>query len=372
MSGGGRGILSGVSWRWLVWIQALTWAAGCGDDGAGAGDGGALDAGAVVDAALPGRDAGTCPPPLGEPALRTTAPAAHPMDDVLRVNQLQAEGTHNSYHVRPEPYHPDWDYTMAPLDVQLDEQGVRKLELDTWWNERCGRWEVYHIGFLDELTTCRQFTDCLETVRGWSDAHPSHHPIFIQIEVKTPYDDAEAPAQLDALDAEILSVFPEDLIITPDSVRGSHDTLADAIATDGWPTLGESRGKVLFFMNNRGPMRDVYTHGGSDLDGRAIFAESDPGEPFAAVRILNGAVDDFDAIQSSVRAGYIVRTRGPDAELWASALDSGAQLISTDNPAPVDGESFYAEIPGGTPSRCNPLVAPDGCTSEAIEDPSLL
>ncbi len=362
-----------MAWRWLICVQAVAWLAACGDDGGASADGGVSgDAGGAVDARPPGRDAGSCPPPLAEPAPRTTEPTAHPMDDTLRVNHIQAEGTHNSYHVEPEESHPEWAYTHAPLDVQLEEQGVRKFELDTWWNEGCGRWEVYHIGFLDEVTTCRLLTDCLETIRGFSDAHPSHHPIFVQIEVKTPYDAAGAPAQLDALDAEIRSVFPEELMITPDSVRGTHDTLAGAIATDGWPTLADARGKVLFFMNRRGLMRDVYTHGGSDLDGRVLFAESDPDEPFAAVRILNSSFDDFDEIQASVEGGFLVRTRGQDAERWGRALESGAHVISSDYPAPVDGEPWYAEIPEGTPSRCNPLVAPPGCTPEAIEDPSLL
>ena len=53
-------------------------------------------------------------------------------------------------------------------------------------------------------------------------------------------------AELDALDAEIRSVFPEQQMLTPDEVRGSHATLEDAILTDGWPTLGAARGTVMF------------------------------------------------------------------------------------------------------------------------------
>jgi hypothetical protein len=30
------------------------------------------------------------------------------------------------------------------------------------------------------------------------------------------------------------------------------------------------------------------------------------------------------------------------------------------------------DIPGGTPSRCNPVTAPANCRSADIEDPSLL
>ncbi|HIA03837.1 MAG TPA: hypothetical protein EYN66_18350, partial [Myxococcales bacterium] len=52
----------------------------------------------------------------------------YPLDELLHVNHLQALGTHNSYHLAPEgaKFGGEWDYTNAPLDVQLSEQGVRK------------------------------------------------------------------------------------------------------------------------------------------------------------------------------------------------------------------------------------------------------
>ena len=33
----------------------------------------------------------------------TTTVVAHPLDDQLRLNQMQVLGTHNSYHVAPDP-----------------------------------------------------------------------------------------------------------------------------------------------------------------------------------------------------------------------------------------------------------------------------
>ena len=76
----------------------------------------------------------------------------------------------------------------------------------------------------------------------------------------------------------------------------------------------------------------------------------------------------------------IVRTRGDDALVGLAGDDSqlkaawasGAQLISTDFPAPAFGVDYHATLPGGTPSRCNPVTAPPECTSEAIEDPQRL
>ena len=56
----------------------------------------------------------------------------YPEDGVLRVNQMQVLGTHNSYHLRPPrqllPNEPA-DYEHPALDVQLAE-GIRSLEID--------------------------------------------------------------------------------------------------------------------------------------------------------------------------------------------------------------------------------------------------
>src|SRR5262245_49967547 len=55
----------------------------------------------------------------------------YPMDDVLRLNHLQAKGTHNSYHIAPgSDLIPQLEYTHAPLEAQLSNQGVRQIELD--------------------------------------------------------------------------------------------------------------------------------------------------------------------------------------------------------------------------------------------------
>src|SRR5690606_34693672 len=72
------------------------------------------------------------------------APRAHlaePLD--LRMNHIQVKGSHNSYHIEPPPETldlymtiDDSAYTLAythdPLPVQLEEQGVRQIELDVF------------------------------------------------------------------------------------------------------------------------------------------------------------------------------------------------------------------------------------------------
>ena len=86
--------------------------------------------------------------------MHTSEVAPYPLDRELRINQLQALGTQNSYHLRPpgEAVAPEWDYAHAPLDRQLDE-GVRQLELDVHYAPD-GRFHVFNLPHRDENTTC--------------------------------------------------------------------------------------------------------------------------------------------------------------------------------------------------------------------------
>jgi hypothetical protein len=324
-----------------------------------------------------GADAGPrCVTPTSTARGRSVVPVRGPLDDVLRINHLQAKATHNSYHLQPDGGVVDWRYSHAPLATQLDTQGVRGLELDVRFDVERERFEVFHLPILDEKTTCRVFTDCLRAVRAWSDEHPSHHPLFLHIELKDADEDAVREERFCILEREVLSVFPRELVITPDEVKGSAATLREAVTTKGWPTLGQARGRVLFYIDNDDARRIAYTHGGKDLDGRLMFIDGGEDDPFAAVLIRNGAKTDKDAITALVKRGFVVRTRvdvsiagalANDRSEFEPGLTGGAQILSTDYPAKVAGTDYVFEIPGGTPSRCNPVTAPVECNSAAVE-----
>ena len=103
--------------------------------------------------------------------------------DPLRINHIQMEGTHNSYHIEPivSPTR-EYMYTHEPLDVQASELGVRQFEIDVWWDVREGL-RVYHNQY-DSGTTCPTFQNCLETLLAWSETNEQHHPLMIWIEPK--------------------------------------------------------------------------------------------------------------------------------------------------------------------------------------------
>lgn len=46
------------------------------------------------------------------------------------------------------------------------------------------RWFVFHLSVLDPVSTCHCLSECLEEIREWSNAHPTHHILFIEIELK--------------------------------------------------------------------------------------------------------------------------------------------------------------------------------------------
>jgi hypothetical protein len=340
--------------------------------------------------------------------------------DEPRLNQIQVIGTHNSYHVAPAPgvmaliaaagkrQAEGLDYTHRSLAEQFDRLGIRQVELDLFADPEGGHYadpsarktlkamgkdpgpdvdarlrkpglKVFHVQDVDYVSTAPTFVDALTQIRTWSLAHPRHVPILILVE---PKDDAIPAlptrpmpfdkAALDALDAEILSVFDRTQILAPDDVRGTSETLPDAIRSRGWPTLASCRGKVMFALDNEGKLRDLYLDGHPALRNRLLFASVPRSNPAAAWMKRNDPVGDFDDIQALVRDGFLVRTRADadtrqaranDGTQRDKALASGAQFISTDYPEPrVEFSTYCVRLLGRVVARANPV---NGTLSEA-------
>lgn len=297
-----------------------------------------------------------------------------PLDDVLTLDHIQVKGTHNSYHVEPMLlFDPTHEYTHPPLDVQLEEFGVRAFELDL---HRAGTTlQVYHVTTIDTFTTCNTLTKCLGTIATWSDANPSHVPIMVWLEIK----DSTGGDPIDDLllvDQTILDVFAAERVLTPDFVQGDYPTLREAIVAEGWPTLGEVRGKIMFMILN-GDHASVaaYTSAGTSLAGRMMFVGSDDLDaPYAAVRKINDPADP--AIADAHAAGILTASNlcsagSMDDECFAkleAGKLSGTHNLKDDFLAPVEGMAYFLDLPDGNPVRCNEATAPPECTAEAIED----
>ena len=240
----------------------------------------ALLAAACSDDGSETSTSGSGPTVLASTTTTTTAPA----EPSPRLNEIQVVGSHNSYHVAPDPalvrHHRPAGHRRRRerIGVALHPrtrstsswtEGVRSFELDIFADPDGGLflepqapilfdlphtpdpalaepgWKVLHVQDIDFETTCATLIDCLETIETWSDANPDHVPIPILIEVKneplpegfdlTPVVEEIDAAVLDTLDAEIRSVFDPDDLLEPDEVRGDAASLVEAIESDGWP-----------------------------------------------------------------------------------------------------------------------------------------
>nr|WP_232228036.1 Ca2+-dependent phosphoinositide-specific phospholipase C [Asaia astilbis] len=227
-------------------------------------------------------------------------------------------------------------------------------------------------------------------------------PVFIDLETKQdiPFGGGKldftqpeifTPATYDKLDAELVSVFGADGIVTPDQVRGSAETLDQGVHEHGWPSLAETRGKVVFLFD-RPHDTARYVQGHPALRHRIVFTNGKPGDPDCAFTEVNEgfvgtkgngseSVDNKAAAQTIpalVKQGYLVRTRADantiearqnDLTRRAVAFGSGAHLISTDYPGfePAPWHGYSVTFGPGLVARCNPVNAPHSCQNRLIE-----
>ena len=379
----------------------------------------------VLAASVLGGAAVDCDPTAGSLRDAGGDPCARAwMDRTLRLNDLVAVGTHNSYKLPiPEPelramlaVSPGaraLDYGHRPLVEQLDA-GARQIEIDVLHDPEGGRYahplsalgrpgsgatvspafaeamagpgfKTLHLPDVDFRSSCLTFVTCLGEIRDWSRAHPDHTPILIMLNAKT--GSASMPggmtlldfdaAAWDALDAEIRSVFDPAHLITPDQVQGDHDTLRDGVLAGGWPSLGEARGRV-FFALDEGPGKVASYRGDRrSLEGRALFVNTDEASPAAAYLTLNDPVADQDRIRAAVRAGFVVRTRADADTIEArsgtrarrdAALSSGAQYVSTDYLwADPRFPTYEVRLRGEAAAVCNPVRTAARCDDRPVE-----
>lgn len=301
---------------------------------------------------------------------------SYPLDDVLRLTDAQTVGTHNSYHVEPDPLLTDeWAYTHAPLSKQAGDYGVRQFELDVHYDAATDDFLVYHAIGVDEQSTCATFGDCLGELADWSASAPAALPLAILVEPKDDAGGGPITNHWKRFD-EIIAATWGDRIFRPEELRSGADSLHDAVMAQGWPTLSHMRGRALCVILDHESHRSEYLE---TPDSRACFV---PGEslddPESAVFLLDDATTDAQTIADASAAGFLVRTfadasreavEGNDKSAFEMGLAAGAHFFSTDFPVAQAGRPYVITIPDGTPAGCNPVTAPPECTAESLEDP---
>jgi len=323
------------------------------------------------------------------------------------INTIQVIGSHNSYKkaIEDDLYtflesqsdkmkSLQYDHISIPKQLDL---GLRNLEIDVYLDSEGGKFatpkglqlakskavydpnqlmlkpgfKVLHMPDIDFRTDYYTLEACLLAIKNWSDAHPTHEPVFITLEAKdgntnqfgtTPESFTEEGFK--NLDHALITGLGRDKIITPDDVRGSHPTLEAAILNNNWPTLKASRGKFLFILDDAKAKRALYIKNHPSLKGRVLFVNAEPGTPEAATLIRNNPEDE--TIPNLVSKGYIIRTRADagtkeartnDYKRFEKAKKSGAQIITTDYylPSRFFESPYHISFKDKTYVRQNPV-----------------
>lgn len=325
------------------------------------------------------------------------------------LNDIQVIGSHNSYKIAVEQPVLDFvaqlnqalsnslEYEHIPISSQLD-LGLRNLEFDVFYDPQGGHYvnpeglnimrdlgltplpfdenndleksglKMFHTQDVDFRSHHLLFTDGLLVLKEWSDQHPDHTPIIVLINAK----DATIPLTknpvpfdvvgIKLIDDEISAVFGPSQLITPDDVRGDLPTLEEAILTNGWPSLAESKGKILFVLDEDATKTNLYLTSFSGLQNASMFVNVAEGNPEAGFRVINDPVVNQGEIQRLVKRGYMVRTRADsetveartnDSRRFQAAIDSRAQIISTDYyiPSALFNSDYQVIFADGTYER---------------------
>lgn len=322
---------------------------------------------------------------------------------------LQVIGSHNSYKeaIEPSLYRvlaardsagqlSGLQYEHTAISDQLTK-GLRNLEIDVYADVKGGRYarpkglelvkpehvfdpegemnkpgfKVLHMPDMDFRSSVLTIEKALQQLKQWSDSNAGHTPVFITLEPKDgkrnrfgTRPEPFSPELFDQLDSVIVANLTKERLITPDMVKGDHQTLEEAVLKGNWPTLKEAMNRFFFLLDDSGDKRDLYMKGHPSLEGRMMFVNAAPGTPEAAAMFRNEPGDP--EIPTLVRKGYIIRTRADantqearrnDYTRFDKAKDSGAQIITTDYymPSRFFDSPYQIRFEGLPYERLNPI-----------------
>jgi hypothetical protein len=270
--------------------------------------------------------------------------------DTILLNQLRFPSTHNSYHKQAghlklmiaKLFAPNevegLKYSHPPLYQQLEE-GIRSFEFDVRYVN--GSFVNMHVPIVDNSSNSPDVALAFKEVKQWSDNHPLHIPIIIMVELSREW----CKYYL------VQKKWNEDLCLKFDDVvfnKFKNNLITPNNLKNGYPDLKEVRGKIaVVFMadfdiiglfgvkyNNNRKATHIMVDGKHPDKSITLFVKRD--DPFAS---------DIDSL---VKSGFIVRTRADaglvkDKKKKNRALNSLAQIVSTDFPKVINGYKQYSE-----------------------------
>lgn len=228
------------------------------------------------------------PPPGADDDISAVAAVDSPAIDARRYPEVSFAATHNSYSGGIEG-------RRSSIRAQLD-RGVRSIELDVHDEDyeamgfRVGHLSpgdaVYHGDGNPEGDALLAW---LELISDWSLQNPRHAPITLVVDLKDCLAENSSfeSGDLFALNALLVFSFGERLL---------H---AEQIERDGWPAVGEMRGKILVVLSGDEASRVAYRgistkkrpeqlafvemqHGERELAGENLFFYAAPAAELTA------------------------------------------------------------------------------------------
>ena len=226
------------------------------------------------------------------------------------------------------------NYSYDTLTEQL-QNGITSFELDL--RLRRNNFEVTHVPLVDNSSTLVNFELGLKEIKLFLDNEPSAFPLLIILEIKDDYMFLDpllkkiGDKELDKLGSLIEDTL-EDKLVTPKQLTGNYSSIMERINNDGWPTVGELKGKAMFVIHaGKYATKYVDNHASEGI----LFTSKYKGdETMHSPFIIHNSLD-VDSISELVEQNYMVRTRiggttNYTEDDYNKALSSGAQILTSD------------------------------------------
>ncbi len=328
----------------------------------------------------------------------TSTVVAQEFHDSIPMNEIRVLASHNSYKIQPtlrtlrflnrfksvlseenQPF--QLEYSHVPITEQLSTYHIRGLELDVYNDPKGGRYfkhrlnlfipnqrvredkykalkepgfKIIHIPDIDYQTNNLTLSDALLELNEWSMLNPMHAPIFVNIELKGSALGDEAgilrlfgfkkAIPFDSNSLKLMdSLFQTRLktIYRTTDFLNNERTLQDRILYQGWPTLGEVRGRIFVIVQGSGAssypeLGVAFKYGRSDNPNCIFLLCDDPRTKEMRIRQERST----HIIRTRTDAGTI-EARINDYGRLSKALESGAQILSTDYYKPDPTIGFF-------------------------------
>ena len=285
--------------------------------------------------------------------------------DGIKFNEVSFLGTHNSYQkacvparqklfqdastvtfglVKAEKATFSADYLTDQLNL-----GIRSVELDveTVVNDGKTSFVCSHAPVLDMPTHCYDFALALKEIKLWSDANPNHLPVTIIIEPKKVFiPDKDMHyfnyKYANELGEQAKEIFG-DALITPADMMGSHSSLKEMREADDWMTLRQTMGHVMILLHDT-TATEKYIAQDPMIKTQVMFPMlryDSRDRDCASFLLINKAKDIASQADEVLGKNLIIRTRSDNYGSYKeedshTALNSGAQIVSTDYPPKAD------------------------------------